>query len=63
MILILLEYHLQLKIYFMPQSPTNVNHNTLESYPWYYGEIDREATESVLEQYRTVSASVFIIGS
>ena len=43
----------------MSQSPTDVNHNLLESYPWYYGEIDREAAESVLEQYGIVSVSVF----
>ena len=44
----------------MSQSPTDVNHNALESYPWYYGEIDRKAAESVLEQYGTVSGLVFI---
>ena len=30
----------------MSQSPTDVNHNALESYPWYYGEIDRSEVGS-----------------
>lgn len=46
-----------MKIIFC-QSLGNIDHSTLQSYPWYFGEIDREAATSILEQNKTVSVFV-----